>query len=146
MVGLWGLVFGAGCGVGSGLGVGCVLGFRGCGWCGGGEEFLGGGGDGVAGAVSFVGDAVGDDALDSVDGVVGVLGDGVVVFGGDVVCRVVEVVVFGGGDAHFWASLCLVGVVVPGDPGWGAGLWVLVCYSAGVAIMFMRPASMGRWV
>ena len=107
---------------------------------------MGGGGDDVAGAVSFVGDAVGDDALDSVDGVVGVLGDGVVVFGGDVVCGVVEVVVFGGGDSH--SNLFLVGVVVPGAPGWGAGLWVLVCYSAGVAMMVMRPASMGRvvWV
>lgn len=128
------------------MGVGCVLGFRGCGWCGGGEEFLGGGGDDVAGAVSFVGDAVGDDALDSGDGLVGVLSDGVVVFGGDVVCGVVEVVVFGGGDSH--SNFFLVGVGVPGTPGWGAGLWVSVCYSAGVAMMVIRPASMGRvvWV
>ena len=107
---------------------------------------MGGGGDDVAGAVSFLGDAVGDDALDSVDGVVGVLGDGVVVLGGDVVCGVVEVVVFGGGDSH--SNFFLVGVGVPGAPGWGAGLWVLVCYSAGVAMMVIRPASMGRvvWV
>lgn len=89
---------------------------------------MGGGGDGVVRVVSFLGDAVGDNVLDSVDGVVWVLGDGVVVFGDDVVCSVVEVVVFGGGDSH--SNFFLVGVGVPGAPGWGRralGFGLLFC-------------------